>query len=89
MRAQGSTAARRSDSGRVLPGYDAGKTEHPTGGAHASVREEGRKARSGLGREMGRRMRETGRGKVFLGRGVKEKKKEMGWGRKRKCFVFF
>jgi hypothetical protein len=37
---------------------------------------------------MGRR-KETGRGKRFLGRGVKEKKKKMGWGRKRKGFAFF
>jgi len=55
------------------------------------VREEGRKARSGLGREMGRRVRETGRGKE-----KKERRREGKWGRfglkrgrgKRKAFSF-
>ena len=33
--------------------------EDPTGGAHVSVRKEGKKARSGLGREMGVRITEV------------------------------
>ena len=68
---KGSTAARKSDSGGVPPGYDAGKTEHPTGGAHASVREKEEKAGAGWA------AREKGNGPAaenelrerFLGRG--------------------
>jgi len=55
------------------------------------VREVGRKARSGLGREMGRRVRETGRGKEKKGRGREGKLGRFGlkreWG-KRKAFSF-
>ena len=82
---------RRSDSGRVLPGYDAGKTEHPTGGAHASVREKEEKA------GVGWAAREKGNGPAAAVSGPREneKRKGEGWAGlevgkdKEKGFAFF
>jgi len=55
------------------------------------VRKEGRKARSGLGREMGRRVREMGRGKEKKGRGREGKLGRFGLKAKEKeksLFIF-
>jgi hypothetical protein len=70
----------------VLPGHDAGKTEDPTGGAHASVREgkenvEQAGPRDGPARE-GNGPRERG----FLGRGERVKEKPFHFIKQNKLF---
>ena len=83
-RGRGGTGSGRTLSPSwVRRGEDGG----PDGRAHMSVRKEGKKAQSRLGREIGRRVREKGRGKVFLGRGVKDKKRWAG-GEKEKVLHF-
>ena len=61
------------------------------GGGRGARPETGWKRRSGCRREVAGL--ETGRGKEFLGRGMKKKKAEMGWaervGEREKDFHFF
>ena len=74
-----------SDSGRVRVRLEVGDAER--------VPRVGERRREGKGDGLGRERkwagaRKMGRGKGFLGRGVKEKKKEMGWAEREKVLHF-